>query len=458
MGMKFLKKLKKFFWPDIYEKNRINLFEKFSFIKRFFYKRKNFAYIRSFSDIVFLSLIILGLFGPQEKDKNIMLFLAWGVWWTSLVFSWFFLGRMWCAFCPFPGLARLLQNLNLSLFKNPPEIFKKNGIHLATALFFLIIWLETTTPLTSSPRYTALFLLSIVLLAAFFGVLYREYAWCRYLCPLGRITGVAATMATIEFRPDYQICKNCKEAHCKKGKAGVRPCPVYLGAVAVQNNLNCFICGHCLILCPYESPAIYLRHPLKEIILNKGKGITCAYVIPFLIGSQLARFLVEKDFFHNWALGLGISPNFLFTLLFFWFSVSLIIITKLAASFFRVIEDPILGKFNLTIAILIPFAFTGELIYRSKYFLKNLGDFFPTLGRQFGIESLLKWGFIIPESYIQIWCLFLLNLSLIGSLYLIFYFYYKDFEREIPFKRYLHFLGIVLGIYFSYFLLIFTSR
>ncbi|MGC9109830.1 MAG: 4Fe-4S binding protein [Caldimicrobium sp.] len=454
MFTNFFKKFKNFLWPEIYENNRINLFERSTFIKNFFYQRKNFAYLRTFGDIVFLILIILGLFGPQEKDRNIMLFLSWGVWWTSVVLSWFFLGRMWCALCPFPGLARLLQNLKLSFFKNPPKFLKDKGIHLATFLFFLIIYLESTTSLTSSPRYTSFFLISIVLMAAFFGLLYREYAWCRYICPLGRITGVAATMALIEFRPDYRICKTCKEALCKKGTPNIRPCPVYLGAVAVQNNLNCFICGHCLILCPHNSPAVYLRYPLKEIILNKGKGITCAYVIPFLIGSQLARFLMEKDFFHNWANTLAISPNILFTLLFFWFSMVIIVISKLAASFFRVIEDPILGKFNLTIAILIPFAFTGELIYRSKYFLENIGDFFPTLARQFKIEFFFKWGFTVPEKFIKLWSFFLLNLSLLGSLYLIFYFYYKDFEREIPFKRYLHFVGIVFALYLSYYVLL----
>jgi len=456
--MEFLKKLKRFFWPEVEEELRLNLFQRSRSIKEFFYNRKNFAYLRTFGDLVFILLIYLGLFGPQDPERNVMLFLAWGVWWTSVVFSWFFLGRMWCAFCPFPGLARLLQNLRLSLFKRPSPWLQKNGIHLATALFFLIIWLESTTPLTTSPRYTALFLLSIVLLAGLLGMIYREYAWCRFLCPLGRITGVAATMSMLEFRPDYKICANCKTATCRKGREGLRPCPVYLGAVAVHNNLNCFICGHCLLLCPHGSPAVYLRHPFKEIILNKGKGITCAYVIPFLIGSQISRFLLETEFFPLWARDLGISPNFLFTFLFFWFSVTLIVITKLSASFFKVIEDPILGKFNLTIAILIPFAFTGELIYRSKYFLKNLGEFLPTLGRQFGIEGLLGFGFSIPEKIILAWSLFLLNLALLGSLYLTFYFYAKDFEKEIPFKRYLHFIGLVLLLYAGYFSLIFTSR
>ncbi|MFN3921847.1 MAG: (4Fe-4S)-binding protein, partial [Caldimicrobium sp.] len=117
---------------------------------------------------------------------------------------------------------------------------RKKGIHFATILFFIIIWLESTTPLTYSPRYTAIFLLSIVLLAAFLGAIYREYAWCRFFCPLGRITGVAATMALIEFRPNYKVCATCKEAFCRKGIDQIKPCPVYLGAVAVRNNLNCF--------------------------------------------------------------------------------------------------------------------------------------------------------------------------------------------------------------------------
>lgn len=453
----YMKILKTLFWPDLEENHRINLFKVSSRIKGFFYNRRNFAVIRSLGDIVFLGLILMGLFGPQDPSKNVMLFLAWGVWWSSVVLSWFFLGRMWCAFCPFPGLARLFQRLNFSLFKEPSSFLKTRGIHLATALFFLIIWLESTTNLVHSPRYTALFLLSIVLLAGLLGIFYREYAWCRYLCPLGRITGVASTMALIEFRPDHRVCAGCKGAFCRKGTGAVKPCPVYLGAISVNNNLNCFICGHCLLLCPHDSPAVYLRHPLKEVILNKGKGVTCAFVIPFLIGSQLARFLKDTPYFESWVKNLSFEPHLLFTLLFFWFSFALIILSKLAASYFRYIEDPLLGKFNLTIAILIPMAFTGELIYRLRYFLKHVGDFLPTLGRQFNIPWLLNFQFTIPEAVVKYISLFLLTLSLAGSLYLVFYFYAKDFEREIPLKRFLHFIGISVGLYLFYYFLIFTS-
>ncbi|MFN3504595.1 MAG: (4Fe-4S)-binding protein [Caldimicrobium sp.] len=454
---KIIEFFKTLFWSNLGFDYRINLFETFPKLKAFFYQRKNFAYIRSVGDIIFLVLIFMGLFGPQDPQKNAMLFIAWGVWWSSLVLSWFFLGRMWCAFCPFPGLARLLQNLKLSFFKTPPSWLEKKGIHLSTILFFIIIWLESTSPLVSSPRYTALFLLSIVIFAGIWGVLYKEYAWCRYLCPLGRITGVAATMALIEFRPNYQICSTCKEAKCRKGTENIRPCPVYLGAVSVRNNLNCFICGHCLVLCPKDSPAIYLRHPLKEIILFKGKGITCAFVIPFLIGSQLARFLAETPYYTQWMHSIHLSHSFFFTLLFFFFSFTILIITKIGALIFKYLEDPIFGKFNLTVAILIPFAFTGELIYRWQFFLKNLENFFPTLGRQFHLESFLNLYLHIPDSFIKYSSFFFLILALSGSLYLILYFYYKEFDKEIPFKYFIHFIILCFLTFFSYYFLIFTS-
>jgi polyferredoxin len=114
-----LKKLRSILFPDNLAEVRWDLF-RVERIKSFFYNRKNFAYIRTFGDIVFIFIILYGLFGPQSKDENPVIFLTWGIWWPSVVLSWFFLGRTWCAFCPFPGLARLFQKLKLTLRKEPP--------------------------------------------------------------------------------------------------------------------------------------------------------------------------------------------------------------------------------------------------------------------------------------------------------------------------------------------------
>jgi len=448
-----LKKLRSILFPYNLAEVRWDLF-RFQRIKSFFYNRKNFAYIRTFGDIVFIFIILYGLFGPQSKEENPVIFLTWGIWWPSVVLSWFFLGRMWCAFCPFPGVARLFQKLKLTLGKEPPLWLKKYGIHLATTFFFVIIWLETATPLAQVPRYTALLILSVVGFAGLFGILYKGYAWCRYLCPLGRITGVSATMALIEFRPDYSVCRGCKGAYCKKSTPNISPCPVYLGAISVQNNLNCFICGHCLLLCPNDSPRVYFRHPLKEIISNKGKGITCSYIVPFLIGSQISRFLVESSSWKAFLSQIYLDEKIAFTLLFLFLSFAILMLSRLTILILGVFEDPIFGRFNLAIASIIPLAFTGELIFRLKYFLQELDEFLNTITNLFKFKFLQALNLQIPNVYILIISYFLLFFAFIATLYIIYYFYSKDFEHEIPFKNFTGLIVFDLCLFFIYFIII----
>ncbi len=434
---------------------RLNLFEFFPALKRFFYNRRYFALIRTFGDVVFLILILLGFFGPQDPDRNVMLFLAWGVWWTSVVLSWFFVGRMWCAFCPFPGLGRLLQRLGLSLFRQPPRWLTCKGIHLATAFFFLIIWAETVTDMRNSPFLTALLLLSIVAGATIMGALYKGYTWCRYLCPLGKIIGSAATMALTEFRADLEKCKDCKTFACRRGKPGIRPCPVFLGAYHAKNNLVCLVCGHCLILCDRDSPALYLRHPFREQIINKGRYVTCGYVIPLLMGSQIARFFYESPYFIRADTLLGLGPAFTFTLAFAVATIFFIVLIRRGSILFTYYEDEIFGRFSPMVPVVIPLAFTGELIYRLKYFLEEMGDFLPTVGRQFGIPELLDWGFKVSPGCHLVVALFLLGLGLAGGFYVAWYFYRKEFEGLVPRKNYfwINVLLVLFGVLYLFFIL-----
>ncbi len=455
-----MEKLKKFlhtlFVLDLSD-GRINLFEEFPALKRFFYNRRYFAIIRSFGDVVFFVLIVLGLFGPQDPQRNVMLFLSWGIWWTSVVLSWFFVGRMWCAFCPFPGVGRFLQWLGLSRFKQPPKWITCKGIHIATALFFLIIWAETVTDMKSSPLLTALLLLGIVFGATLMGVLYKGYTWCRYLCPLGKITGSAATMSLTEFRADLEKCKDCKTFYCRRGKGEIRPCPVFLGAYHAKNNLVCLVCGHCLILCDRDSPALYLRHPFREQIINKGRYVTCGYVIPLLMGSQVARFFYESPLLHRVLQVTGLGKTLTFTLAFALATLLFILLIKGGSRLFVYYEDEIFGKFSPMVPVVLPIAFTGELIYRLKYFFEELGDFLPTLGRQFGLEWLLDKGFSLPEgTYLGV-AVFLLYLGFVGALYVAWYFYRKEFEDIVPFWNYVLINLLVVFTVALYFFFILKS-
>lgn len=427
------------------EDARVDLFEVFPAIKRFYSNRRNLFYLRTFGDISFSVIIIMGLLGPQDHSRNVSLFLAWGVWWVSVVMSWFFLGKFWCGICPFPGVGRILQALGLSFNREPPVFLTKYRVSFALAFFAFIIWAESVTNMKNWPLGTALLLISILLGASVMGALFRGQSWCRYLCPMGKIIGAAATLSMIELRPDLGKCKTCRSFSCKKGTPTAAGCPVYLGTFNIRNNIDCLMCGRCLYLCDKDSPRLNLRNPFVELVINKGRYITCSYIIPFLIGSQLARFIqhtssyraVEQWFFdsNTMAFTLLLGLGFIFALL----------LIRIGAYLFKTTEDPLFGKFSPMVPVLVPLAFTGELAYRLDYFLVNIGNVVPTFGRQFGF-NLEHLHFSISATTIHWICFVLMCIGAVSSNYVLHLFNTRDFEGIIPKNNYygLHFLVLLV--------------
>ena len=425
------------------EGDRLDLFRMFPSIRRFLAARHHYAYMRTASDLLFIFILALGIFGPRDAERNIMVFLSWGVIWPAIVLSWFFVGRMWCGICPFPGLGVFLQNRGWSLNLPVPRFLKKYGVYSSVFLLALIIWTEIVGGLDKSPMGTSFFLLSIVFGASLLSLLFPGQAWCRHLCPLGRISGAAATLAITEFRPDHDKCRGCTSFACKKGAPGKRGCPVYLGAFNVQNNLHCLVCGHCLPACDRDSPQLLLRNPYSELIRNKGRYITCSYIVPFLIGSQLARFFRESPLYLQLMGSLGLSDAVLFSVLLVLGFVAVLLVINYGSRLFGINEDPMFGKFSPLVPILIPLAFCGELVYRMYKFTAGLGDFLPTAGRQFGMGFLEKLGFTIPQFPVQILAaLFMLNGTIAGC-YILWQFCLRDFDGLVGFRN---FLGINLLI------------
>jgi hypothetical protein len=437
------------------EGEQLDLFRIFPGFRRFLATRHHYAVLRTAGDILFILIIISGLFGPQDPTRNVAVFLTWGVLWPFIVLSWFFVGRMWCGICPFPGLGVFLQSKGWSLSRPVPAFLKNYGAYTSVFLLALIIWIEIVAGLYRSPAGTSFLVLSIILGAAFFAALYSGQAWCRHLCPLGRISGAAATLSITEFRPDYEKCRGCETFACQKGREGKRGCPVYLGAYNVRHNLHCLVCGHCLPLCDRDSPRFLLRNPYSELIRNKGRYITCSYIMPFLIGSQLARFLQEKSFYHDLTAWLGGWEAAAFSLLLIAGFLLIVGIVRTGSRLFGITEDPVFGKFSPMVPIFVPMAFTGELVYRMGYFAAGIGDFLPTLGRQLGLGSLEKLAFVIPAFPVQILSAFFLLNGAIAGCYILWRFCLEDFEGLVPFKNFIGITLLICGLLLAYLNVIF---
>ncbi|MEW6426583.1 MAG: 4Fe-4S binding protein [Thermodesulfobacteriota bacterium] len=434
---------------------RLDLFRTFPGFRRFLAARHHYAYLRTASDVLFVIVLVSGFLGPQEPESNFALFLTWGVLWPLIVLSWFFVGRMWCGICPFPGFGVFLQRRGLSLNLPVPAWLRKYGVYASVFLLAFIIWFEIAANLPERPAGTSFLVLAIAAGSALLALLYPGQAWCRHLCPLGRISGAAATLAITEFRPDLARCRGCETFACKVGDDNRRGCPVYLGAYNVQHNLHCLVCGHCLTCCDRDSPRFLLRNPYSELIRNKGRYITCTYIVPFLIGSQLARFLREKPLYGAGLASTGIPDALAFSVLLLLAFLLVVAIIRYGSSLFGISEDPIFGRFSPMLPVFIPMAFTGELVYRMEFFAEGVGDFLPTIGRQFHLPLLERAVFSIPDFPVQMLSSFFMLNGAIAGAYILWRFCLEDFEGLLKLSRFFALNLLIFGMLLTYLVVIF---
>jgi len=141
-------------------------------------------------------------------------------------------------------------------------------------------------------------------------------------------------------------------------------------------------------------------------------------------------------------------------LLFLFLSFAILMLSRLTILILGVFEDPIFGRFNLAIASIIPLAFIGELIFRLKYFLQELDEFLNTITNLFKFKFLQALNLQILNVYILIISYFLLSIAFIAMIYIIYYFYSKEFEHEIPFKNFTGLIVFDLCLFFIYFIII----
>ncbi|MEB3213196.1 MAG: sigma 54-interacting transcriptional regulator, partial [Leptolyngbyaceae bacterium] len=134
--------------------------------------------------------VVVGLlfWGPQTRDQNIALNLFWAWWWPLVLIIFPFLGRIWCAVCPFMIYGEITQKLSLWLFPRtlwpwPRRQAERWGGWFLFALFALILLWEELWNLPNVAYLSAWLLLLITAGAMICSALFERRFWCRYLCP-----------------------------------------------------------------------------------------------------------------------------------------------------------------------------------------------------------------------------------------------------------------------------------
>ncbi len=218
--------------------------------------------IRAATLLGFGAAIVLCLGFPATQAGNVANSFIWSVW-EPVVFALFFLaGPVWCTICPLSSAARLAKKAG-SADRPPPNWIVKHGPWLTIVGFALIVWSERVFDSIANPVASGLLLVTLIVLAVVFGVLYKREIWCRHLCPLGRLGTVLAPAAPLQLTAKQSVCaSSCTTHACYKGNGELTGCPVYHHPLEGKQAYRCKLCFDCLHACPHNSANLQLRPPL----------------------------------------------------------------------------------------------------------------------------------------------------------------------------------------------------
>lgn len=244
--------------------------------------------------IIFNIVIVAGLIGVVDPNKNLATAITWYVWFAVVFVLMLVVGRGWCLMCPFSGQAEWVQRLGL--FARRKKVFSLNkrwprpySTVLISILFFIgITWAEEYYNLAGPglPLFTALLVVGIICWDLFYSLVFERRSFCRYGCPLGGMIGVVSAMAPFEgFRTkDRSLCKVCTTKECMRGSDRSYGCPWYEYPGSMASNFNCGLCAECFKGCPYENVGLAVRTPLTDVYAPRKKRFDVALGISLLMG------------------------------------------------------------------------------------------------------------------------------------------------------------------------------
>ena len=254
----------------------------------------------------FYPIVVAVLFwGPQTRSQNFALNFFWAWWWPLILLSFPFVGRLWCAVCPFMIYGEVAQFISLKLWPRklrgwPRKWAERWGGWILYAGFALILLWEELWNLENTAYLSGWLLLIITAGAVICSVLFERRFWCRYLCPIGGMNGLFAKLSMVELRAQQGICSaTCNTYHCYKGGPAegmgqaTAGCPVYSHPAQLTDNRNCVLCMTCLKACPHQSIGLNLRPPGIELWTTHSASSYEVALLLLLLGAVFLHRLPE---------------------------------------------------------------------------------------------------------------------------------------------------------------------
>jgi polyferredoxin len=213
----------------------------------------------------------------------------------------FLLRRSFCSWiCPVGTLSEWLWKLGRSTFKKNWSFPRWLDLTLRPLKYLLLAFFvfigagmsaEATDDFMHTPyglladvkmldffrdlSVTSAMVLAVLILASVF----VQNFWCRYLCPYGALTGIAALLSPLRIRRNEVSCIDC-------GKC-TRACPSQLPVdrLIQIRSAECTGCMECVASCPVET-ALTLQASLRTVT---AEWLAAAVCIIFLVAVAAAK-------------------------------------------------------------------------------------------------------------------------------------------------------------------------
>lgn len=232
---------------------------------------------------VFVLIMYQLVLGPASAHDNFGTALTWVLWWPLIPIIFLFLGRFWCAICPFATFSDLVQKL-VGNNRPVPKFLKKYGIWIIDAMFILITWGDHVFGVVESPAGSGVLMLGLTTGVVASGAFWERRTWCRYLCFLGGLSANYAQAGILSLRGTPSICKTCTVAACYKGSEKAPGCPLFEFPKTMTSNANCVVCGYCIKSCPNDSIQMKLRLPTQELWFIHKPKLEVAFLAVIIMG------------------------------------------------------------------------------------------------------------------------------------------------------------------------------
>ncbi len=263
------------------------------------------------NQIVFWTVIFVGLLGTAIPGLNFGAAITWYVWFCLVFVMMVVVGRAWCAMCPFGGFAEWIQRRSffrrtqkaLGLGRKFPEPLARLGFVLPVASFLILTWIEEFFNIAGpgNPAATSFMVIGIVASALTFFLVFERRTFCRYICPLTSLIGTVGAMGSVAgFRTrDREVCLACETKDCMRGGTDGFGCPWYTWPGSADSNLSCGLCSECFKSCPEDNVGLFLQKPMTSVIAPRRRRADVAWAVALLWGLVLYQQLNYLTTYNN---------------------------------------------------------------------------------------------------------------------------------------------------------------